>query len=78
MSSKKIAPLDFYSAQFNSSWAKLYKEIIDDLDEIDEQDDSHAKVMINYLDSLAQLLDELVYAARSQPKKNKKSKKSKK
>ena len=76
---KSIAPLEFYSDQFNKSWAALYKEIMADVKELDatnDEDTPHLKVMVTYLDSLAQLLDELVYAQKkSSKKKTKKSKK---
>lgn len=75
MPSRKIDPLDFYSDQFQKGWAKLHKEIMDDTDE-DDDDAGHIAVVVSYLDNLAQLLDELVYAAK--PPKGKKSKKSKK
>lgn len=73
---KTIAPLKFYSNQFNQAWYQLHKTITEDED-IVEDDSEHLKVVMEYLDSLGQLLDELVYAAQN-PKTKKKSKKSKK
>lgn len=73
---KKIEPLKFYSDQFNQSWYQLHKTITEDED-IVEDDSEHLKIVMDYLDSLGQLLDELVYAA-NPPKAKKKTKKTKK
>jgi hypothetical protein len=73
---KQIEPLKFYQDQFNTAWYQLHKAITEDVDD-SEEDREHYKVVMEYLDSLGQLLDELVYAAKN-PKKSKKTKKSKK
>lgn len=74
---KKIAPLRYYQNRFNASWLQLYKLIEADTKDLDEEDSPKLKAVNEYLDSLAQLLDELVFAV-NPPKKHKKSKKHKK
>lgn len=68
---KKIAPLRYYQNQFNASWLQLYKLIEADTKDLDEEDSPKLKAVNEYLDSLAQLLDELVFAV-NPPKKHKK------
>lgn len=79
MSSKKMDPLPYYQAQFDGSYVRLYEAIMATAqdDDFDESDSRHLKLVITYLDSLSQLLDELVFAEkmRTKSKKNKKSKK---